>query len=219
MDMVPVTNVKYSFGGDIQGNKYLIYSGTLVSPAIIKNKEMPANSVVFFAGDEELSHLLSTDIHNHVSTGLYSTRNSIDKRINEIKFEVSNNNNRYKNDMFVPVSFNNIDNKKFWEKMSYGKLFPIYMILRRYVVRGQDNLGLYEFYYKNNVLVSSVSQNRIAQLLGYNDKGEVRNYLKKLEVVGFIKIVPWHTKDRTKRNIYILGNVNNETEMWFIDKA
>jgi hypothetical protein len=107
------------------------------------------------------------------------------------------------NRQFVLLDFELIDDPSFLDFVSAAE-FGTYLILRRFIWRGGDNkphfLNLHNLYEKNKLLVSSISNEKLASLLKLNDLTRVSKQLTKLEKYGVIKRI------RTGRqNIYVLG--------------
>jgi hypothetical protein len=107
------------------------------------------------------------------------------------------------NRQFVLLDFELIDDPRFLEFVSSAE-FGTYLILRRFIWRGGENkphfLNLHNLYETDKLLVSSISNEKIASLLHLNDLTRVSKQLTKLEKYGVIKRI------RTGRqNIYVLG--------------
>jgi hypothetical protein len=107
------------------------------------------------------------------------------------------------NRQFVLLDFELIDDPSFLDFVSAAE-FGTYLILRRFIWRGGEDkphfLNLHNLYEKNKLLVSSISNEKLASLLKLNDLTRVSKQLTKLEKYGVIKRI------RTGRqNIYVLG--------------
>jgi hypothetical protein len=107
------------------------------------------------------------------------------------------------NRQFVLLDFELIDDPSFLDFVSAAE-FGTYLILRRFIWRGGEDkphfLNLHNLYEKNKLLVSSISNEKLASLLKLNDRTRVSKQLTKLEKYGVIKRI------RTGRqNIYVLG--------------
>src|SRR5947209_4496231 len=107
------------------------------------------------------------------------------------------------NRQFILLDFELIDDPRFLEFVSAAE-FGTYLILRRFIWRGGEDkphfLNLHTLYETDKLLVSSISNEKIASLLHLNDLTRVSKQLTKLEKYGVIKRI------RTGRqNIYILG--------------
>jgi hypothetical protein len=107
------------------------------------------------------------------------------------------------NRQFVLLDFELIDDPRFLDFVSSAE-FGTYLILRRFIWRGGENkphfLNLHNLYESDRLLVSSISNEKIASLLHLNDQTRVSKQLTKLEKYGVIKRI------RTGRqNIYVLG--------------
>ena len=107
------------------------------------------------------------------------------------------------NRQFVLLDFELIDDPRFLDFVSSAE-FGTYLILRRFIWRGGENkphfLNLHNLYESDRLLVSSISNEKIASLLHLNDLTRVSKQLTKLEKYGVIKRI------RTGRqNIYVLG--------------
>ena len=115
------------------------------------------------------------------------------------------------NRQFILLDFELIDDPQFLEFVSSAE-FGTYLILRRFIWRGGENkphfLNLHNLYENDKLLVSSISNEKIASLLHLNDLTRVSKQLTKLERYGVIKRI------RTGRqNIYILGEWHDYSEM------
>ena len=107
------------------------------------------------------------------------------------------------NRQFVLLDFELIDDPRFLEFVSSAE-FGTYLILRRFIWRGGERkphfLNLHNLYENDKLLVSSISNEKIASLLHLKDLTRVSKQLTKLEKYGVIKRI------RTGRqNIYVLG--------------
>ena len=115
------------------------------------------------------------------------------------------------NRQFVLLDFELIDDPRFLEFVSSAE-FGTYLILRRFIWRGGENkphfLNLHNLYESDRLLVSSISNDKIASLLHLNDQTRVSKQLTKLEQYGVIKRI------RTGRqNIYVLGEWYDYSEV------
>jgi DNA-binding transcriptional ArsR family regulator len=104
------------------------------------------------------------------------------------------------NRQFILLEFDLLDDKRFLEFVSKAE-FATYLILRRYIWRGNDHrLGLHSVYHNEQKLASAISRTKIASMLNLKDETRVSKHLSALEDMGLIK------RKRTGREtIFILG--------------
>ena len=129
-----------------------------------------------------------------------------------------------KDDQYVRLFFDFIEDERFL-KSNRGKL-ALYLFLRRYIVREPHNgdLGLYDKYWKNGILVSSKSTRYLAKKFGYgNATRMIRKWIDELVKDGFIKLDQIFIKGKPKPQFVFKfgrhnkGNINTYKEYYFID--
>lgn len=131
---------------------------------------------------------------------------------------------------FLVVDFTWVESKTYREVMGSCKgIQLIYDILRKYVIR--NNLDhkvskhIYEKYYSNNKLASSVPYSHLNKLTGMS-MTSIKKCIDKLVEAKFMDVetTPGYTSD--KQNVFILGKVKAYTdgngmpatmEFWKID--
>jgi hypothetical protein len=131
---------------------------------------------------------------------------------------------------YLVVDFTWIESKTYREVMNSCKgIQLIYDILRKYVVR--NNLDhkvskfIYENYYSNNILASSVPYSHLNKLTGMS-MSSIKRCIDTLVEANFMSIEPTSGYTSDKQNVFILGKVKTYTdgnempatmEFWKID--
>jgi len=112
---------------------------------------------------------------------------------------------------FARITFKALDDPE-WLKANRNKT-TIYLLLQRYVCRGQmanDKDDLYNRYFKQGKLVTSVSEQKLADLLGYKNgsRGSVQRWLDELEKEGAFSVVRVKRPTPMKpKKIFVLGRI------------
>ncbi len=86
----------------------------------------------------------------------------------------------------------------------------LYLLLKASIIRGRSEKAgafnfIYEQLYKNNILASRYSMEKLGKHYGVN-RSTISRWVKILESSGYIKVVPYIIYDK-KCYVYILGSV------------
>ena len=125
---------------------------------------------------------------------------------------------------FIPISFELLENPEFRNGFLNKKRFRTYLWLRRFVVRGMnffDPYNMYQNYFRQGKLAVCIPLERVAIDLNL-PKSTIYSHIQQLEQEGVIRVEPidTHESDNGHRhNVYILGNKNRASEIWFINEV
>lgn len=128
-------------------------------------------------------------------------------------------------DQFLSIPFAVLDNCDFRKDFMSKKRFATYLWLRRKVIRGNIHYLaharlVFNEYFAQSKLATSIPLTKLAMELGMN-KSTVSGHITQLENDGVIQI-DWHEDEfrgRIKKyQIFILGRIENNKEIWFLDE-
>ena len=118
---------------------------------------------------------------------------------------------------FVKVPNGAIDSQPWREDNPCASNLLLYLIRRIVRAPMKDGLNIYNNYYRNDWLVCSVPQDKLAKAFNVSVRTIIR-WLKNLEKNGSIRIEKIHIDGYKKQNIYVVGTHKNYDACLFIEE-